>query len=81
MKMPELAAEILAASGVDVTEQVDIYALSKAMHADPRCTVLYETCRYHIARAIRRARHPLNELATHGGAGRGQGRKPKPTAA
>ena len=48
-----LAAEILAASGADVSQRVEIRPLAKLMQT--RCDACYETCKRHIARALGRA--------------------------
>jgi hypothetical protein len=53
-QLSSLAAEILAASGVDVSQRVEIRQLAKLMQA--RCDACYETCKRHIVRAVRRAR-------------------------
>lgn len=70
-ELQTLAAEILAASGVDVTERVEIRPLAKLMSDKAGCH--YTTAKQHIARAVRRARGKLVEPGWGGyrvGAGR-----------
>lgn len=57
--LAELASKTLANSGVDVNQQVAIRPLAKAMLASAREQGLnpcYQTCKNHMARAVRRAR-------------------------
>ena len=67
-----LAAEIAARENVDVTQIMDSRAYINEIVERGQCH--RETARAVWARYLRRARHPLNSW---GGAGRGQGRKPK----
>jgi len=76
-QLASLAAEILAESGVDVSQQVEIRPLAKLMQA--RCDAHYETCKRHIARAIRRAQGetPRQWGGPRPGAGRPKGQVAK----
>jgi hypothetical protein len=77
-KLQALAAEILAASGADVTHAVSIRPLAKLM--ETKCDAVYETCKRHIAKAVRRARGQV--VASRGGLREGAGRpviKTQPT--
>ncbi len=67
------AARILAASGADVTKAVDIYSLAKLM--EKKCDAHFETCKRHIAKAVRRARGEI--VTQRGGFRDGAGRKAK----
>jgi len=69
-KLQSLAAEILAASGADVNGAVPIRLLAKSMTG--QCDAVYETCKRHIAKAVRVARG--HEFAARGGARAGAGR-------
>lgn len=69
-KLQALAAEILAASGVDVSQPVSIRPLAKLM--ETKCDAVYETCKRHIAKAVRRARGHV--VASRGGYRDGAGR-------
>ena len=72
-KLQSLAAEILAASGADVTQAVSIRPLAKLM--ETKCDAVYETCKRHIAKAVRRARGQV--VASRGGLRDGAGRPAK----
>ena len=72
-KLQALAAEILAASGADVTQAVAIRPLAKLM--ETKCDAVYETCKRHIAKAVRRARGQV--VASRGGLRDGAGRPAK----
>ncbi len=72
-KLQALAAEILAASGADVTQAVAIRPLAKLMGT--KCDAVYETCKRHIAKAVRRARGQV--VASRGGLRDGAGRPAK----
>lgn len=77
-QLQTLAAEILlAASGVDVNQTVAIRPLAKLM--ETKCDAVYETCKRHIAKAVRRARGQV--VAARGGYRDGAGRpvKTQPT--
>ena len=69
-KLQALAAEILAASGVDVMQAVATRPLAKLM--ETKCDAVYETCKRHIAKAVRRARGQV--VASRGGLREGAGR-------
>jgi len=71
-QLAAIAAEILAESGVDVSQRVEIRPLAKLMKA--RCDAHYETCKRHIARAVRRAR---GEMAGQWGGRRPGAGRPK----
>jgi hypothetical protein len=77
-KLQALAAKILAASGADVTQAVSIRPLAKLM--ETKCDAVYETCKRHIAKAVRRARGQV--VAARGGYREGAGRpvKTQPTS-
>ena len=72
-KLQSLAAEILAASGADVTQAVSIRPLAKLM--ETKCDAHYVTCKRHIAKAIRRAGGEI--IASRGGYRAGAGRPKK----
>jgi hypothetical protein len=72
-QLQALAAKILAASGADVSKQVDIYSLAKVMQK--KCDAHFETCKRHIAKAVRRSR--FEYVAPRGGFRDGAGRKAK----
>jgi len=69
-QLQALAAEILAASGADVTQAVAIRPLAKLM--ETKCDAVYETCKRHIAKAVRRARGQV--VDSRGGPREGAGR-------
>jgi hypothetical protein len=73
-QLAAIAAEILAESGVDVSQRVEIRQLAKQMQE--RCDARYETCKRHIARAVRRAR---GEMAGQWGGPRPGAGRPKKT--
>lgn len=72
-KLQALAAEILAASCVDVTQTVSIRPLAKLM--ETKCDAVYETCKRHIAKSLRRARGQV--VPSRGGLRDGAGRPAK----
>lgn len=77
-ELQTLAAEILAASGADVTKGVEIRPLAKIMADRSGCH--YTTAKQHIAKAIRRARHKYQDPTWGGkreGAGRPKQEKPE----
>lgn len=70
-ELATLAAEILAASGISLTETAPIRTLAKLMADRSGCH--YTTAKQHITKAIRRARHDLQPIEWGGkreGAGR-----------
>lgn len=69
-QLQALAAEILAASSADVTQVVAIRPLAKLMQT--KCDAVYETCKRHVAKAVRRARG--EKLPGRGGDRVGSGR-------
>ena len=69
------AAAVLSESGVDVTlptPRPAILAMARRVCAITGCHI--STAKRHIARAMRRARHPGEAEAQHGGARVGAGR-------
>jgi len=74
-KLQALAAEILAASGADATQAVSIRPLAKLMQS--KCDAVYETCKRHIAKAVRRARGEYTPSRGGYRAGSGAPRKTK----
>ncbi len=67
-----LAAEIVAASGVSLTERAEIRPLAKLMAERSGCH--YTTAKQHIAKAMRRARYKKFQTAEWGGKRDGAGR-------
>lgn len=73
-----LAADILAASGIDPKRQTtrpQRLALARELAKRGKCHI--STAKHHIARAMRRARHPDWQPPQHGGARPGAGRPKK----
>lgn len=78
LELRTLAADILAASGADVTQAVDRGQMRKMIdELVRRGNCHQETARAQIARAIRRARHADQPVSTWGGSRPGSGRLPK----
>jgi len=76
-----LAAEILAASGIDVTTATPpetLRGLYRQLAEIAPCHP--DTAKRHVARAMRRKRHPDYKPPQHGGARDGAGRPPKQAA-
>jgi hypothetical protein len=73
-QLQALAAKILAASGADVSKQVDIYSLAKVMQK--KCDAHFETCKRHITKAVLRSRFEY-VAPRRGGFRDGAGRKAK----
>ena len=70
-ELQTIAAAIVAASGVSLTERVELRPLYKLMAKQSGCH--YTTAKQHIAKAIRRARHKFQPVEWGGkrnGAGR-----------
>jgi hypothetical protein len=77
-ELQTLAAEIVAASGVSLTERVELRPLAKLMAERSGCH--YTTAKQHIAKAMRRARHKFQPAEWGGkrdGAGRPKQEKPE----
>lgn len=77
-ELQALAAEIVAASGVSLTERAELRPLYKLMAKKSGCH--YTTAKQHIAKAMRRARGKLVESGWGGyrdGAGRPKQEKPE----
>lgn len=70
-ELAAIAAEILTASGADITDSVSIAPMVETMTARTGCHT--DTARRHLARAVRRARGELVK-ARWGGARDGAGR-------
>lgn len=69
------AQKILADSGVDVTVQVKLQPLARQLANASGCN--YETAKRHMAKAVRRARHPDYELPKRGGVRENKGGRPR----
>lgn len=69
------AIQFVQASGVDVTNRVDILALAKPFAKQEECTV--KTAKLRIAEAVRRMRHPDWKAPERGGSRPGAGRPPQ----
>lgn len=71
-QLATLAAELVAASGVSLTERIDLRPLYKLMVDRSGCH--YTTAKQHIARAMRRARFEAYPPPEWGGKREGAGR-------
>jgi len=71
LELQALAAEIVAASGISLTEKTGVRPLAKLMAEKSGCH--YTTAKNHIAKAIRRARYALQPVEW-GGKREGSGR-------
>lgn len=69
------AAEIVAASGVDLTATVPILPLAKQVQARTGCGI--DAAKRHVAKAIRLARHELTDSPAWGGRRTPAGGRPR----